>query len=878
MASLFNIGVNGLRAQQAALSVTGQNITNASTPGYTRQRVDLVSQSGGVSAGQFSGGGARVDSVTRITDQFVNTQILTDTARNSELSAFSSELSQLEGVLFDDGFGIDSAVQDFFSALDTASANPLDGTLRQFVLDSGSALANRFQGVSDRLSQQNTEVVSALGAAVEQVNDLSFQIAAANERIANLQDEKDSSALNLMLDQRDELLRSLSGWVGISTSEQADGQLNVFVGKGQSLVLGESVSTLGIGVEGTVTMQPSGSNRSVDVTESIRGGELGGLLEYRSGALELTRNQLGHLAVSIAQAVNEQHALGIDPQGEFGGDFFRDVNDVGLASQRVAFLSQDSTSNVGTVNVYIDDPDASAPTDYVLRVGENGDVSITRRDNSAIVYQGANIAAPQTLEFDGIRVEFTSGTLQSGEALLLSPYGSGAAGLDLALNDTSRLALAAPVAFTANANNDGSAQLSLREVLDPNHPIFASDQALVPPLLVRFVTDTQFEILDNTDPASPQPLVPDAGLQEFVPGRENKIFPVDPGASVVSTSGPNVARLPDQPTASTSLAAGVNGYPGGSFTIEYSDPETGAILGSQNSLVTSNSSAQEIAEQLSALSGVNAHARTDLTLSGLVNFEDGVPVELTINGETLTDFATLAELADAINANESLRAANISAQSDGQTLQLTARNGQDLTLHFQGDPNESLEVSSRPGSSTLLNGSLPGNYEQVTVGGRVSAVLDSGVSIETELTGLFAANPATTRADYGVDLVLAGSVSSGDEFTVDFNATGSGDNRNALALSSLSQQSLVGDPPVTFARAFAGIVQTVGAASAQASSNASAAQALLDQSQSIRESISGVNLDEEAANLIRFEQAYNASAQIISVARDIFNVLLNSVG
>lgn len=110
-----------------------------------------------------------------------------------------------------------------------------------------------------------------------------------------------------------------------------------------------------------------------------------------------------------------------------------------------------------------------------------------------------------------------------------------------------------------------------------------------------------------------------------------------------------------------------------------------------------------------------------------------------------------------------------------------------------------------------------------------------------------------------------------------FNSGGVADNRNGLALASLSELQIVGDPPRSFSGAYGGMVQTVGIQSAQANLNLQAADSLLAQSETFRESVSGVNLDEEAANLIQHEQAYNAAAQVISIARDIFNTLLNSV-
>ena len=877
MASLFNIGVNGLQAQQTALNVVGQNITNASTPGYSRQRADMVTQPGASSTGVFSGGGVRVDQVTRIADRFITDQIRADTSRNSELDAFTTRIQQMEAALFDDGFGIDTAIRDFFTSMDTASANPLDGTLRQFVLDSGDALADRFQRVSNRINQQVVEINNALGSSIEQVNQLGGLIANVNKRIADLQDSRDSSALNLMTDRRDELLKELSTWVGVSTSEQGDGQLNVFVGKGQSLVLGAEVSELVQGQEGTVLLRPSGAGSAIEVTGSLAGGSIGGLLAFREDALTTTQNRLGHLAMSVATAFNDQHGFGIDLNGEFGVEFFRDINDPNLTGQRVAFLTQNSSSSIGTVRVRVDDPQAASPADYELRVGESGSLAITRRTDGEIVYQGAHIEPPLSISFDGLTVDFTSGSFAPGDALLLRPYASAASDIAVALTDPAGLALAAPVALGSGQNNQGDGALRLAEILDPEHPLFDGAGELMPPLLLRFVSTTQFELLNNADPTNPVPLDPDFGLQNFLPGQDNHVLPYAPGSSVVSMSGPDVAALPANAALTNDLNPSANGYAGGSIDLAYTDLKTGVAQDTEAISIAANSSAKDIAAALDGLVGVHASAQTTATLTDLVNYGDGIPVEFAVNGELITGFDTLADLADAINGNDTLASQGIEASSDGATLVLLSRTGEDLNLHFQGDPNESIRLQDEDGGALTLNGNLAGTYRHAVVGGRVSTLLAPGVNMSTQLSGLFAANPVHERADFGVDLLLTGSVAEGDEFTIDFNAVGSGDNRNALALSALAHEAFVGDPPVSFGRAFAGLVQTVGAASAQAATNLEASAALLDQSLSLRESVSGVNLDEEAANLIRFEQAYNASAQIISVARDIFNVLLNSV-
>lgn len=876
MPSLLNIGIGGLRAQQAALNVIGQNITNASTPGYSRQRADLTTQTGAFTGSKFSGAGAQVSAITRIADEFVNNQIRTDRALSSELEAFTNNIGQLERTVFDDGFGIDSALSDFFSAIEDASANPLDTAARQFVLDRGAALAYRFGDVSDRMTQQAKDIDAQVIAGTRQVNDIAENLAELNNRILAVQGNDESGALNALADQRDILLNELSSWVSINSSVQADGQVNVFVGKGQSLVLGGEHATFEVTESGSLYLRRSGSSIPQDITGSISGGTIGGLLNYRSQVLEPMQSQFGHLAASIVASFNEQHQLGVDLSGEFGNDFFRSINDPALVGERVTSLAGGSTvSSLGKVNIYIDDPMAGLPTDYELEIAQDGTYTVTRTSDRALVFQGAGISTPSTIEFDGLRVEFASGSFTANDTLLLRPYASFAADIEVNIQDPGEIALAAPISVEANIANSGTASLTVATITDTQHPIFSGDDSLVPPLLVRFINDHQYEILDNSDPTNPRRLQPDLGVQNYVQGFDNHILPYELGTTVVNSSGTLAGRVPAAATFTSSLGLGANNYPAGSIAVNYAD-DAGNIS-AQVATFAANSSAKQIAAGLSGLPGVSASARTTVTLSNFVDYDAGTPVEIGINGQTFSGYSTPQELATMINEDALLSSQGIVARSNGTSIELVSNVGDDLNLSFQGDPAESVTVTDGFGQSLLVNGGGPGNYRRATIGGEIAVVLDPNATLNTQLPGIFAANPDYQRADFGFDLVLSGNVSAGDTYAVAFNGDAPGDNRNAHALSRMSESDLIGHPPTTFGAAFAILVQEVGSASSQAKVNSSAAASLLQQSESYRESISGVNLDEEAANLIRFEQAYNASAQVISAARDMFNVLLQSI-
>ncbi len=163
----------------------------------------------------------------------------------------------------------------------------------------------------------------------------------------------------------------------------------------------------------------------------------------------------------------------------------------------------------------------------------------------------------------------------------------------------------------------------------------------------------------------------------------------------------------------------------------------------------------------------------------------------------------------------------------------------------------------------------------------MSVSLDAEYQLSTDSTtantGVFTATPPAARADFGYQLTMTGRPRAGDSFAVGYNNGGVSDNANVLVMADLQTKKLFGNDGSLF-DAYANIVESVGARTSQARIDRDASDGLLKQSVAQRDSISGVNLDEEAANLIRFEQAYNASARVIAVARDTFNTLFQMLG
>lgn len=876
MADLFNIGLAGLRAQQAALAVTGHNITNADSPGYSRQRVELAPQVAGSQGSSFLGSGVRIADVARLSDGFAVAQVRMDTSLFAELSTFQSQIGQIEGLLLNDNSGLDEALKGFFNAIHQSSNDPSDSASRQMVLSEAERLSGRFQTLHRRLEEQRDSVTNVVGTALVRVNELTVGIAELNARIAGLQDTASGSgALNHMLDQRDEALRELAKYVNVKVTQQPDGQVNVFIGKGQSIVLGGQPARLEQTPQGHVVLRTEGQREPTRVTEFLTGGEIGGALRFRDQVLDPAADQLGRLAFAVTMEVNRLHAGGVDQHGERGGDVFADLNAPELARGR-AVADEKNTGPVGTMSLTVDDPRQVPISDYelVFDRGRSGTFFVRRGTDGAVVAQGRlSGELPQQVQFDQMTLTLETGDFQPGDVYHLQPLRGAAGAVDRVLDDPSLLALAGPLRAAATSTNLGTGTLELGEVFDLEHPLFGSD-AKPPPLLVRFISETRYEILDNSDPANPQPLDPPLSNLPYTPGQENSLLP-GPGATVVRFDGAQAGQL-GAATTQAGLGGTPNGYPGQSFTVTQRDPVTGSVLGQQSVTVGADSSARTIAAQLSTLRGVSAQAETELTLSDLVDDGAGDGVGIAINGIDLGHVGSLNELADAINSNDALAALGIQASSDGGMLRLRSLNGDDLAVQLSGTPGDGISVHDRDGNTSTLISTGAG-YETVTVGGVVSAWLTADVELSSPTSGVMAAQPEHRRADLGFELFLTGRPAAGDSFTIEHNASGIGDNRNGLRLAELLSQPLIGQPPRSFIDDYANLVQSVGVLASQAEISREAAGAMLEQSTARRESVAGVNLDEEAANLIRFEQAYNAASQIISVARETFNTLLSAV-
>ncbi len=882
--SIINIGLTGLKAQQTNLAVTGNNVTNANTQGYTRQRVELTQAHSQFIGAGYLGTGVDIASIRRLTDEYLTTQVRIDQSIFSEVEKLRVNVGQIDSLLADATTGLSPAMSSFFSAVQSAADDPSSVPERQLLLTQAEGLTNRFNVLYNRLDAQARGVDQDMRAQVARMNSLAEGIAKVNQAIVSSQGNAQGQSPNDLLDQRETMLRELSELINVTVITAADGQSSVLIGNGQALVVGNRASPLSVAKSAAdptrLDVLLSENGQANVITSELTGGSLGGVIRFRDEILGESFNSLGRIALALADTVNEQHRLGMDLEGEFGGMFFMDINSEANQTSRVFAREGNALPNDRVLRTEIIDSSVLTTRDYEVQFAgpTANDILISDALTGEKITRGRLTGLlPATFDFEGMRLHFESGSFQVGDSFKIMPTRFAARDIDMNLTRVEAIALGSPIRTDTDLGNIGNARISPGELLDVYSPItgellpaFSVPGEMSPPILVRFITDQYYEVLDNTDPSRPVALVPPMNNQKFIAGISNPIFTDEPGMTALSAAGTTVGLIAAATTAPSS-----NGYVGQNITIQVRDPATGIVSTQPALSIANDASAEEIALALSSRNGVSATAYTEVTLTAFTDDGSGVLPTLRVNGELLslpTDAAfTADDIAAAINADTDLVEQHLIARSDGTTVTIRALTGKDVRVEVVGGAGDSVDIdSSRAAPVTLTGGS------GTQVGGFIDVRLQEGVRLTADSNTLFQQAPVAVSAYTGFNAELSGTPREGDRFTIEYNDNGVSDNRNALALAGLETMGTIGSEVSTYNEAYSQLVEVIGSVAGQAEVDAESAKSLLTASENRWQELSGVNLDEEAGRLIQFQAAYNASAQVVSIARQLFDTLLNT--
>lgn len=704
---VLSISLSGVLTSERALATAGHNIANAQTEGFSRQRVEVDTRPPQLTGVGAIGTGVQLNNIKRIHDEFVSSEMRSNASISSGLQTNYEFTSQIDNMLADPNAGLAPALHQFFGAINNVSNDPSSQSARQVLIGEAKALSERFSYLDNRFDSLRKGTNETLKSHTNDVNQLAKGIANVNWKIVLAKGITHGEPSDL-IDQRDRLLHQLSEKVVTSYNEQEDGSINVFIGNGQTLVVGKRSAELALKAnihdpsQLEVVYKNEGGGDSI-ITKFMKGGSIGGLLDFRENMLGASQNELGRIALGISKTFNDQHHKGMTLDNELGGDFFKAID-------QSSPLTLPSTSNSGDyeLKTTITNIDNLTVSDYTLNYND-GTYTLVREKDEAII--GKFNSLPQSIQSEGFTVELERGIkIENGDSFLIRPTRAAARGFSVDIERTNDIAAAAPVRVRTSVRNMGDVKATLQSVVDVSTPSFTTMKGILSPsMTVRFLDENHIELLDDKGKV----------IQTQQLNDQNKAIPATPG------------------------------IPG-----ESGSPATPAIP----------------ATPASRQGGSKIHT------------DDG--------------------------------------QENGSPVQ-------QIETGIFYDPEKGINLLPTPGG------------------------LDTGYNVQ-----------------------LSGKAKAGDTFVIEFNTDAVGNNVNVLELGELQSKATLANGTSNYNEIYSQLVSRVGSKTHELDVNREAQGILYDQAKAQREAVSGVNLDEEAANLVKYQQAYQANAQVIGAASEMFDTLI----
>ncbi len=325
-------------------------------------------------------------------------------------------------------------------------------------------MSDRFNSIAKQLNDQNTGINTNLSDMTDQVNKLATSIAQLNDQITKI--SPSAGAPNDLMDKRNDAVRQLSELVGTSVTERGS-NYDVYLANGQPLVMGNSTNTLAAVPSkddpSRYALQLNRASSTIDITDTVSSGEIGrascsgeigGLLRYRTEVLNPSLNELGRVAMVVADQMNKQNTQGIDKNGNFGTAIFNDINSATLVSQRSIAKSTNNPAS-GNLNVNISNTGALTTYDYQVTFINGTDYTVNRSDGTSMgSFSTTTTPAPV---IDGFTLSPSSATaMTAGDSFKVTPTRSGASDIQMVMTDSKSIAAAAPLTGVTSASNGGT--------------------------------------------------------------------------------------------------------------------------------------------------------------------------------------------------------------------------------------------------------------------------------------------------------------------------------------------------------------------------------------------------------------------------------------
>jgi flagellar hook-associated protein 1 FlgK len=324
---ILDVGQRGMQTQRQALTTTSSNIANANTPGYSRQKAQIVNHPANLVHGLPIGSGVEVKKVVRVHDEFVQKQLVDENQNLGSARIKAETLGRFESLTTQEGTNLGQSLNQFFNDYRQLSSNVENPSLREVVRGSAEGLARSFQQMSSSLEMGRRELDLRVEDVVNQVNINAKEVADLNFSILTAQSRGESP--NELLDRRDMLLRDLAQKVDVQVTEDQSGQKTVMAG---NAILVQGVDHFNLSVRrgasegeqapGRMSVFIGAENNPREVTKTIKGGELAGLMQAREKVIDPAIKRLDWIAFQVAGRVNSAFAEGAGVDGASGRKLF----------------------------------------------------------------------------------------------------------------------------------------------------------------------------------------------------------------------------------------------------------------------------------------------------------------------------------------------------------------------------------------------------------------------------------------------------------------------------------------------------------------------------------------------------------------------------
>jgi flagellar hook-associated protein 1 FlgK len=888
MPNIFRTAISGLNVAQALLATTSHNVTNVETEGYSRQITSMTTEKPNLLGNNYIGSGVRLGVTKRIVD---NALISNSRENLSTLKYWETQekyTKDLNVMLGDPETNTNTAFDGFFSAINQLSTQAPDvdqsNILLQQVMTKTQNLVDNINDKARQLNVMHENLSMDMSVAITELNNILAELANLNLQISLAQAQAQGGEPNDLKDRRDLCLRNLAKIADIEIIEMKDATVNVTLVNGQGLVTGATYDTYSTqrdlnNPKNAQVIKITSRGEKLIMDDFFKGGQVGAMLDFQNNTLLGVTGDLNKLVVNFALTCNEQHKLGMDSTGAIGRNLFTDFNQISYQLAR----SMSDTGNIGnaTFQVSINNIPRPVSAPYSTTSAATALVTtgtLTAIGASQLSLNGFNIAVPTAADDT------------------LSPVADRAA---------SAIALAKVINTTVGQRNiSATANINVVNLgtLVTTGTMAAAGNFVVNGTNIRSTGTSSQVVVDDINSQSYL-----TGVRSELDASNNILLIADDGRNIqVAANGTATGSFQyfDTTVASSQVARA-------SVTIT-SDPFPLTIAGS------SPASAGLTAMNLPAIT--TSLTSSDYTLSFDGNYYslyrqsdksvvahsasstiaiDGFTLQLTSGAMVANDSFTIRptiDAADTLSLNiidikklalaSPLRVANDITNTGTAKIKLAAlltTSGPSGTATTYGNAFTNTKVLTPPIQLKFFNDAAgqPTLYKILDMTNGTPGVQigpqrqynANGINQIFPLPGVQDGNNAPYTWDPGYRISLSGAVGTGDTFNVTIN-DGKSNFSNATEFTTMQQEVILDNSTISYQAFYAKLISGVGINTNQATSRAKDATSLLKISDDRLAAFSGVNMDEECANLIRYQQQYSAAAQLITAQKSIFDTLL----